>query len=86
MTTSALRVACNFARKLAVNDQRNLKAMVKQFELLPHIISGMSKKIKKFPGKFDLGPGIKPAIPNPFVCDFQYDFIKSVKIYLQFEK
>jgi hypothetical protein len=47
-TPSALRVACNVARKVAVNDQGNLKAMLIHFELLPHIISGMSKKIKKF--------------------------------------
>jgi len=50
-TPSALRLACNVARKLEVNDQRNLKAMVKHFELLPHIISGISKRNQEIPWK-----------------------------------
>jgi hypothetical protein len=60
-TPSALRVACNVARKLAVNDEGNLKAMLKRFELLPHIISGISKKKnQEIPWKFGPGPGIEP--------------------------
>lgn len=40
---SALRLACNVARKVAVIDHGNLKAILKHFELLPYCVPGMSK-------------------------------------------
>jgi hypothetical protein len=61
---SALRVACNVARKVAVSDQGNLKVMVNHFELLPHIISGMSKRNQEIPWKVWLRAGNTSSNPN----------------------
>jgi hypothetical protein len=48
---SALRLACNVARKVAVNDEGNLKVTVQHFELLPRCVPGMSKRNQKIPWK-----------------------------------
>jgi hypothetical protein len=62
--TLALRVACNVARKVAVNDQGNFKAMVKYFELLLHIVSGTSKRNQEIPWKVWSRAGNRTSNPK----------------------